>query len=93
MASRPQNHVTRDMAKRLVGQGSQCPDLSELLVAWLEEAFPPRCLAPRETVEDHLRYAGKVELIAFLRAQLVDRLEGEDTPLDPFIQPADLASQ
>lgn len=29
----------------------------------LNEQYPARCLKPGELVEDHLRYAGKVELI------------------------------
>ena len=42
------------------------PKLSTELVEDLAQRFPPRCLKPNETVEDHLRYAGKVELIALL---------------------------
>lgn len=32
-----------------------------------ERQYPPRCLAKGETVEEHLRYAGKVELVSELR--------------------------
>lgn len=90
--SRPSNHVTRDLAKRLSQEGAPCPDLTETMVAWLEAAYPPRCLdLTRESVETHLMYSGKVELIASLRAQLNARHEG-DQHLDPTVQPADLAS-
>lgn len=32
------------------------------LVDWLKKTFPPSCMTPTETIEDHLRRAGKVEL-------------------------------
>ncbi len=48
------------------------PILTNAQVSALEERFPPRCLSPNETVEDHLRYAGKVDLIATLRSAVVD---------------------
>lgn len=44
------------------------PVPSEELLSWLERVFPPECYNPREgTLEDHLKYAGKVELIASMR--------------------------
>lgn len=90
---RPVNHVTREMAERHTTKPAICPDLTEVMVRWLEDQFPPRCLGTRETVEDHLRYAGKVDLVAGLRAQLDARHEGTDEALDPFVMPADLASR
>ena len=92
MISRPSNHVTRDMAERLAGQGSSCPDLTELMVSYLEAQFPPKCFNPDTTTEaQHHAYRGKVELVAMLRAQLTERHEG-DVTLDPLVMPADLAS-
>jgi hypothetical protein len=91
MVTRPSNHVTQDLARRYREAGASCPDLTEAMLVWLEEYFPARCLGPRETVEDHLRYAGKVELVAVLRAQLNERSEGNEH-LDPLTVPADLAS-
>lgn len=41
------------------------------LVEDLETQYPPRCLEPRESVEDHHRYAGKVELVQELRNRLL----------------------
>ena len=43
------------------------PDLSRDLIEDLEENYPPRCKTPEESLEDHLRYAGMVELIDVLR--------------------------
>lgn len=39
------------------------------LIEELEELYPPRCFGSDEDLHDHLRYAGKVELIARLRAR------------------------
>lgn len=47
------------------------PQFSEYQVAFLEKMFPKRCLQTRETVEDHLRYAGKVDLIAIMRDHVI----------------------
>jgi hypothetical protein len=91
LIDRPTNHVTQQLALRLHQAGAPCPDLTEQQLAYLEALFPPRCLKPNEMVEDHLRYAGKVELIAMLRAQLEERTGG-DEHLDPTLMPADLAS-
>lgn len=44
------------------------PHVSPEIVEHLEGLFPPRCLAPGEPVEDHLRYAGAAELVATMRA-------------------------
>ena len=44
-------------------------DASDLLVR-IDEEFPPRCIAKDETLEDHLRYAGKRELIDELKLRL-----------------------
>lgn len=45
------------------------PDLREMLDT-LASQYRPRCFNPdRETVEEHLRYAGKVELVQLIRSQ------------------------
>ena len=46
------------------------PQLSEDLIEDLEEHYPPRCIEQGESIEDHLRYAGMVELVQNLRARL-----------------------
>lgn len=93
LTSRPSNHVTRQLAERFKETGAPCPDLTETLLVWLEAAYPPQCYDPqRESLEQHLKYAGKVDLIASLRAQLEARLEG-DEHLDPNLEPADWAGQ
>jgi hypothetical protein len=47
------------------------PYFTDEQVAALEDLFPARCLRQNETVEDHLRYAGKVELIASMRGAVI----------------------
>lgn len=47
------------------------PTFSEDQVEALERLFPPRCLARGQTVENHLRYAGMVELIARMRNHVI----------------------
>jgi hypothetical protein len=46
------------------------PKFNDVQVEFLEGMFPPRCLGLHESVEDHLRYAGKVELVAVLRSSM-----------------------
>ncbi len=80
MIDKPYNHVSggrpQDIAKP-----KRYADLSEELLASLEATHPPRCLARDQTVEDHLRYAGKVELIASMRIQFEAMLqEQRDAP-------------
>lgn len=66
---KPRNHVTDQQQAFLAG-----PDLTEKLPVFtresleaLEALFPPRCLGRGESAEDHLRYAGKAELVEMLR--------------------------
>lgn len=47
------------------------PNFTDAQVEFLESRFPARCLAQHESVEDHLRYAGKVDLIAQLRDHVI----------------------
>lgn len=47
------------------------PAFTEAQVSFLEELFPARCIGHTESIEDHIRYAGKVDLIAQLRAHTV----------------------
>lgn len=49
----------------------QLPRLTMRDIEALEAVYPPRCLRPGESVESHLRYAGKVDLILVLKS-LVD---------------------
>ena len=56
------------------------PRLTADQVEQLENKFPPRCLGKGESVEDHLRYAGKVELIALLRSFIIDPRGLDFTP-------------
>lgn len=44
-----------------------------LLLKRLKDGFPPRCMEAHESVEQHMRYAGKVEL-----AQALLREFGKD---------------
>lgn len=39
------------------------PSIPPELVEYLEAAYPPRCMYPGESIEEHLRYAGKVDLV------------------------------
>lgn len=66
---KPRNHVTDQQQAFLAG-----PDLTEKLPVFtresleaLEVLFPQRCLSRGESAEDHLRYAGKAELVEMLR--------------------------
>ena len=74
------------------------PAFTTAQVAWLKALHPPRCLRMNETVEDHLRYAGKVDLVALIEANcpLVDDLtkveETHEQRLDRLEQEA-LASE
>jgi hypothetical protein len=43
------------------------PGLSKALIEELEKRFPPRCIRNGETPEEAHRYAGKVELVFYLR--------------------------
>jgi hypothetical protein len=40
------------------------------LIPWLKELFPPQCIAPEDTLAEANRYAGRVDLIAFLETKL-----------------------
>lgn len=63
------------MARSPFPEFEAIPDLwplfTESQVAFLESKFPARCLKTSEAVEDHLRYAGKVDLIAQLREHVI----------------------
>lgn len=43
------------------------PRFTEEQVAFLEKLYPARCIGTQEQIELHLRYAGKVDLIAQMR--------------------------
>lgn len=61
------------------------PDVSEALIQHLETLYPPRCMEPTENGNAHQRYAGKVELVAFLRQQIDIQRE---LPLEQLINSA-----
>lgn len=64
--------MTRFDAERLPVQ-----DMAAMVAA-LEMLYPPRCMARLESIEDHLRYAGKAELVQMLREALTTTQEGND---------------
>jgi hypothetical protein len=65
---KPTNHVTRGLGEFAnPALWVHLPVLDLTAIAQLEKEYPASCLARGETVEEHLRYAGKVELIAQLR--------------------------
>lgn len=98
--TKPRNHVTDHLQAFLAGPDltPDLPVLADEVLTKLEQMFPPRCLARTETAEEHLRYAGKVELVAWLRNRQANfRSEmdmggeaDEDIPVDP--EAADRAS-
>lgn len=67
--SKPRNHVTDQQQAFLSGHDitADLPILSAEAIEALEGHFKPRCLGRSETAEEHLRYAGKVELVEQLR--------------------------
>ncbi|MDG4856421.1 hypothetical protein [Mesorhizobium sp. WSM4982] len=67
--TKPRNYVTDQQAAFLRGPDDteKLPILSEEALVALEALFAPRCLSRVETAEEHLRYAGKVELVEMLR--------------------------
>ena len=62
------------------------PDIDVDLVKALEDLYPPRCYEGEERVEDHLMYAGKVQLVADLRIahdrQVAEALSPDDFDYD-----------
>lgn len=48
---------------------NRMPTFTDAQVAWLEDLFPARCKTPLEGIEEHMLYAGKVELVAFIRSR------------------------
>lgn len=43
------------------------PTLATDLIKDLEEKYPHRCITRKESFEDHLRYAGAVAVVTFLK--------------------------
>lgn len=54
------------------------PEFSEDLIKKLDRDFPPRCIRPGESLEDHQRYAGKRELVDKLKQMMALHLPEED---------------
>lgn len=86
MASKPQNHVTRSLEEFFSGPDvtPQLPLLDRTQLEQLEALYPPRCLDRSETAEDHLRYAGAVELVQRLRVRFEDKQGVEAEEADPM---------
>lgn len=70
--TKPRNHVTDNLQAFLAGPDitADLPVLPAEAIDKLEQQFEPRCLQRNETAEEHLRYAGKVELVQMLRNRL-----------------------
>lgn len=83
-ATRPKNHLTDAMERRVLegivsaGVRGRMPEVSAELCDALEQMFPPVCYMGQGTLEDHLIYAGKVELVAILRAHQKEQFSGDD---------------
>lgn len=97
MANRPENFVTREMdARRQAYMGTseltECPDLTAAQVEWLKKHFSPHCYNPNvESIETHLKFAGKSELAHQLIRQWEDRREVTDQS-DPEVEAAERAT-
>jgi len=86
MARKPQNHVTRGQDAFLSGEDIKfsLPLLERHHIERLEALFPPRCLGRSENAEEHLRYAGMVELVQNLRIRFDDKhADAGDEGVDP----------
>jgi hypothetical protein len=68
---KPQNSVTRrtDALMSGIDFTDRLPVLESAKVSVLESLFPPRTKGRSETEDEHLRYAGMVELVERLRAR------------------------
>jgi molybdopterin-guanine dinucleotide biosynthesis protein A len=79
MPTKPSNHVTRALSEaRHTRPTLVLPEVDEEHVEALEALYPPRCYDHRsESLEDHIKYAGKAELVMELRADLEARRQLE----------------
>lgn len=82
MLNKPENHATRSIRERILasqqGNPTPAPRVPEELVKWLEASFPPRCYDPNvEVLEAHLLYAGRVGLVASMRATFEQQKAGQ----------------
>lgn len=55
------------------------------LIEEMESNFPPACKVADESLEDHARYAGKVELITNLRNRFEVNLRREKNKLPDIL--------
>ena len=62
---------------------TRLPYLAADLIDMLDEAYPPRCIAPGQTVESAHRYAGARSLIDSLRAM---QARGEVDPTKKILE-------
>jgi hypothetical protein len=90
---KPQNHVTRGLEQRGRDRvdASSFPHFPQHLLDALIRLYPPRCLGPGERVEDHLRYAGKVDLIAAIQQSNDNRVQAADERMLADDQPGALS--
>lgn len=80
MALKPNNYAVREALSRLMATAisGPYPEVDETLVAHLEALYPPQCYTgDGESLEAHLLYAGKVQLIVELRNVLEKQSEEE----------------
>lgn len=92
--TKPRNYVTDQQAAFLAGPDvtNKLPLLSNEALAELETLFPARCLGRNETAEEHLRYAGKVELVEWLRNRHTQWADEKAHGDEDYVGGADKAS-
>lgn len=90
MLERQENSVTREMdarANRAAGLiVTPPPDIPAPLLKWLEENFPPRCYEGQGSLEEHLLYAGKVQLVTYLREAFGEQQEDDQILADALAE-------
>jgi len=64
----------------------QIPTATIGLLEELEADYPPKCKDPDESLEVHAQYAGKVALIALLRARFDACLKRDTKKLPQILQ-------
>lgn len=91
-ASKPRNHATDEMLRRIPnGTTLPIPEVDLTLLEFLEELYPPRCYEPgRESLEDHLKYAGMVDLVRMLRGSYEEQQQGDAEDMDAIITTIEL---
>ena len=92
MIDRPENPAVRAARQRLLRVAPNRippPFIPKAVLDWLEASFPARCYGPRsETLEEHLMYAGKRELIDDI-ARIVDGQSSREQALQALAEDTD----